>query len=317
MQAMIIKDFGGPEVFEASEWPKPTAEGTEVLVRVHATSINPVDYKIRQAGSWAGVKPPAIIGYDVAGVVEAVGSEVKTLKPGDAVFYSPLIFGGKGGSYAEYHVADEAIMALKPQNLSFVEAASLPLAGCTAWDAVQFMQLQPGQAVLIHAAAGGVGSLAVQMAKAAGAWVFATCSAANQDLVEALGADVVIDYRTEDFVAAVKRWTGGRGVEAAFDTVGGDTLARSVEVLKPHGRAVSIVNTTGDLNGAYGKNVVVYFEFMERARHKMEALRALAEAGNLRPVVDAVLPLSQVAEAHRRVEKGGVRGKVVLQVVAE
>jgi NADPH:quinone reductase-like Zn-dependent oxidoreductase len=313
MKAMIITAFGGPEVFQESEWPRPEPKATEVLVQVYATSINPVDYKIRTGGSWAGVKPPAIIGYDVAGVVEAVGIGVKTFKPGDEVFYTPLIFGGQG-SYAEYHIADETIVTFKPRNLSFVEAASLPLAGCTAWDAMQFMRIHPGHTVLIHAAAGGVGSLAVQMAKASGARIIGTCRAANQDLVRSLGADAVIDYRTADFVKAVLRETDGQGVEAVYDTVGGDTLSRSIALTKPYGRMVSIVNTTGDLNGAYLKNLSLYFGFMDRARHKMEALRLMAERGQIRPVIDTVLALNQVAEGHRRIEKGGVRGKIVLRI---
>jgi NADPH2:quinone reductase len=313
MKAMIMTDFGGPQVFEERDWPQPQPGATEILVRVHATSVNPVDYKIRQAGSWAGVTPPALIGYDVAGVVEAVGAGVKLFKVGDEVFYSPLIFGGQG-SYAEYHAADESIVALKPGNLSFTEAASLPLAGCTAWDAIAFMQLRPGHTVLIHAAAGGVGSLAVQIAKAAGARVLGTCRAANQPLVRSLGADVVIDYRSEDFVKAVLRETDGRGVDAVYDTVGGDTLARSIEATRPHGRLASIVDTRGDLNGAYARNLSLYFGFMERSRAKMDILRVLAERRQLRPVIDSVMPLKQVAEAHRRLEAGGVSGKIVLQV---
>ncbi|MCP5420062.1 MAG: zinc-dependent alcohol dehydrogenase family protein [Gammaproteobacteria bacterium] len=313
MKAMIITDFGGPEVFAECDWPKPQPGVTEILVRVHATSVNPVDYKIRSAGSWAGVTPPAVIGYDVAGVVEAVGAGVKRFKIGDEVFYSPLIFGGQG-SYAEYHVADESIVTFKPSNLSFTEAASLPLAGCTAWDAIAFMQLGPGQTVLIHAAAGGVGSLAVQIAKASGARVLGTCRAANQPMVRSLGADVVIDYRTEDFVEAALRETEGRGVDAVYDTVGGDTLARSIQAVRPHGKLASIVDTSGDLNGAYGKNLRLYFGFMERSGEKMEILRVLAERRQLRPVIDSLMPLNQVANAHRRLEAGGVSGKIVLQI---
>ncbi|NJN47991.1 MAG: zinc-binding dehydrogenase, partial [Candidatus Competibacteraceae bacterium] len=230
------------------------------------------------------------------------------------VFYSPLIFGGQG-SYAEYHVADESIVACKPRNLNFLEAASLPLAGCTAWDAIEFMQLRPGHTVLIHAAAGGVGSLAVQMAKAAGARVLVTCRQSNDALVRSLGADETIDYRSEDFVPAVLRLTEGEGVDAVYDTVGGDTLARSIEATKPYGHLASIVDTSGDLNGAYSKNLRLYFGFMERARAKMEVLRVLAERGQLRPLIDSVLPFTQVADAHRRVEQGGVKGKVVLQVL--
>ena len=313
MKAMIITAFGGPEVFQASDWPKPVPQATEVLVRVHAAALNAVDYKIRKAGSWAGVKPPAILGYDAAGVVEAVGECVKAFKPGDAVFYSPSIWVGQG-SYAEYQVSDESIVALKPKNLSFVEAASLPLAGMTAFDAMEFFQLRPGSTVLVHAAAGGVGSLAIQMAKAAGARVLVTCGEGNQDLVKALGAEVPCDYRTEDFVTAVLRETGGEGVDAVYDTVGGDILARSIGVIKPYGRAMSCVGTTGDLNGAYGRNVLLRFGFMERARHKLDVLRVMAEREQLHPVIDSVIPLSEVAQGHRRLEAGGVRGKIVLQV---
>jgi NADPH2:quinone reductase len=242
-----------------------------------------------------------------------VGACVKAFKPGDAVFYSPSIWEGQG-SYAEYQVSDESIVALKPKNLSFVEAAALPLAGMTAWDAMGFLKPQPGSTVLVHAAAGGVGSLAVQMAKAAGARVLGTCRAENQELVKALGADVAIDYRAENFATAVLRETGGEGVDAVYDTVGGDTLADSIKVIKQYGRAVTCVNATGDLGGANRRNISIYFGFMERARHKLDALRVLAEREQLHPVIDSVIPLSEVATGHRRLEAGGVRGKIVLQV---
>jgi NADPH:quinone reductase len=314
MKAMIITAFGGPEVFQAGDWPKPEPRATEVLIRVHAAALNAVDYKIRKNGSWAGVEPPAILGYDAAGVVEAVGVGVKAFKPGDEVYYSPSIWEGQG-SYAEYQVSDESIVALKPRNLSFVEAAALPLAGMTAWDAMEFLKPQPGYTLLVHAAAGGVGSLAVQMAKAAGARVLGTCRSENQEMVKALGVDVAIDYRAEDFATAVQRETGGEGVDGVYDTVGGNILACSIDVIKPYGRAVSCVNSTGDLSGANRRNITVYFGFMERAKSKLDAIRVLVERQQLRPVIDSVLPLSEVAAGHRRLEAGGVRGKIVLQVV--
>jgi NADPH2:quinone reductase len=313
MKAMIITAFGGPEVFQASDWPKPEPGETELLVRIHAVALNPVDYKIRESGAWAKVQPPAILGYDAAGVVEAVGASVKAFKRGDAVFYSPNIW-GLPGACAEYHVVDESIVAHKPKSLTFEEAAALPLAGMTAWDAMEFFQLRPGFTVLIHAAAGGVGSLAVQLAKASGARVLGTCRADNRDLVRSLGADVAIDYRAEDIVQAVLRETGGEGVDAVYDTVGGDNLAHSIEVIKPYGRAMSCVGVTGELPGALFKNVLLRYGFMERARHKLDALRILVEREQLRPVIDSVIPLSAVAEGHRRLEAGGVRGKIVLQV---
>src|SRR5512143_2450858 len=262
MKAMIITAFGGPEVFQAADWPKPVPQATELLVRIHAVALTPVDYKIRENGTWARVKPPAILGYDAAGVVEAVGANVTSFKPGDAVFYSPDIW-GVPGACAEYHVVDEAIVAHKPKSLTFEEAAALPLTGMTAWDAMEFFQLRPGQTVLIHAAAGGVGSLAVQMAKAHGARVLGTCRGSNRDLVRSLGADVAIDYHTEDVVQAVLRETGGAGVDAIYDTVGNDNLPRCIAVIKPFGRAMTCVGITAELPGALFKNVLLRYGFME------------------------------------------------------
>lgn len=315
MKAMIISTFGGPEVFQKADWPEPVPQATEVLVRVQAAALNPVDYKIRRDGRWAGVKPPAILGYDAAGVVEAVGIGVKAFKPGDEVYYSPSIWEGQG-SNAEYQVSDESIVALKPRNLSFLEAAALPLTGMTAWDAMQFLQPKPGATLLVHAAAGGVGSLAVQMAKAAGARVLGTCRAENQEMVKALGVDVAINYRDEDFVTAVLRETGGEGVDGVYDTVGGNILSCSIAAIKPYGRAVTCVNSTGDLSAANRKNLMIYFGFMERTRAKLDALRVLVERQQLKPVIDSVIPLEEVAAGHRRLEAGGVRGKIVLQVVS-
>ena len=317
MKAMVIRAFGGTDVFEERDLPKPEPGPGEVLVRVVATAVNPVDYKIRRNGSWAGVNPPAIIGYDVSGVVEAVGPGVTDFRPGDEVYYTPEIFGGKPGSYAQYHVANAAIVAHKPRNLSHVEAAAVPLAGGTAWDAIVTRAgVRPGETVLIHGGAGGVGHFAVQIAKAAGARVLTTCSRRNVQFVRELGADVAIDYEHEDFVEVVNRETGGQGVDVVFDTVGGELLARSIEVTRPGGRLVSIVSAGGNLNAAHRKNLTLHFLFLLRARDKLDSLRALIERGLVRPVVDQVLPLEQVAKAHERLETGHGRGKIVLQVPA-
>ena len=313
MKAMVITAFGGPEVFEARELAKPVPGAGQLLVRVKATSVNPVDAKIRAAGAWAGVVPPAVIGYDVAGLVESTGPGATRFTPGDPVFYTPQIFGSPG-SYAEYHVVNEAIVAALPEGLSFDGAATLPLAGCTAIDALMgFAKVASGETVLIHAGAGGVGSLAIQMAKAAGARVLATVSARNADLVRGLGAEP-IDYRAGPFEEAVLAATGGKGVDFAYDTVGGDTLARSVAVVRAHGKLASIVGTSGDLSGAYGRNLTMYFGFLERSGAKMESLRLLAERKLVRPVIDSRMALAAVADAHRRLEAGGVRGKIVLEV---
>lgn len=313
MRAMVIRDFGAPQVFEERELPTPEPGPNEVLVRVYATSINPVDYKIRRAGSWAGVEPPAVIGYDVSGVVESVGHAVRDFAPGDEVFYTPDIFAGPG-SYAEYHVADAAIVAHKPPNLSHVEAAAIPLAGSTAWDSlIKRAGLQVGETLLIHGA-GGVGSMAIQIAVAAGARVFVVCSGYMAERVQELGAELTINYHTENFVKVLQEKLGEGGVDLVFDTVGGDTLSRSIEVTRPFGTMVGIVNTEGSLNAAYVKNLILHFVFLQRARYKLNALRALVERGQLKPVIDSILPLNEVAQAHERLESGNVKGKIVLQV---
>lgn len=315
MKAMFIRDFSGPEVFYAGEIERPRPGPHDVLVKVYATSVNPVDYKLRQAGAAMGLKPPTVIGYDVSGVVEEIGSEVQDFKVGDEVYYTPEI-PGVLGSYGEYHVANEAIVARKPENLSHLEAASIPLAGGTAWDAlITRTKLQPAETVLIHGGTGSVGSLAVQIARATGAYVYTTCSGANAGFVRELGADRVIDYKTEDFVKIIQKETQGAGVDVTFDTFGGDLLARSIQAVKSHGRIVGVVSTTGDLNGAFYKNITFHFLFLQRARYKLDALRNLIELGLVKPVVDSVLPLTKIAEAHARLEHGGVKGKIVLDVI--
>ncbi|HEX2867388.1 MAG TPA: zinc-binding dehydrogenase [Ignavibacteriales bacterium] len=313
MKAMVITGFGGPEVFEERELPKPEPGIGELLVKVYSSAVNPVDYKIRMNGSWA-VTPPAIIGYDAAGVVEKCGAGVKDFKPGDEVFYTPLIEQGHG-TYAQYAVVHEDIAALKPKNISFDEAAGMPLAGCTALDAiVNLAKVKPGETVLIHAGAGGVGSFAIQLAKISGAIVAATCSPKNMDLVKSLGADIAIDYRKEDFTKAFFRESGGELADVVFDTVGGDTTARSIEITKKYGRIVSIVNITGNINPGHRKNIVLYLLFMERAKSKIEMMRTLSEEGKIKTVIDSVFPLREVAEAHKKIEKGGMRGKIILKV---
>jgi NADPH:quinone reductase-like Zn-dependent oxidoreductase len=314
MKAMIIKEFGGPDVLMGEQVGQPELRPNDVLVKVHASSVNPVDISVREHGEWAGVKPPAVIGYDVSGVVEAVGTGVTRIAVGNEVFYTPLVRGGRSGSYAEYQAAPESIVALKPENLSHTEAAGLPLAGSTAWDALVLKtNLRVGESVLIHGA-GGVGSLAIQLAKAAGAYVIAVCSDYMVEKATALGADRAINYKSEDFVEIVKDETDGFGVDVVLDTVGGDTMSRSIEVTKPLGRIVGIVNSNTGFGDAFIKNIDVYPTFLQRDRYKLDALRVLVERGELEPVIDSVMPLDQVAEAHRKLARGGVKGKIVLDV---
>ncbi len=312
---MVFDRFGDPDVFRPAELPDPVPGDGQVLVRVLATSVNPVDLKLRRDGRWANLTFPALVGFDVAGIVEAVGPGVTDFAVGHAVFYTPPVLGSPG-TYAEYHVVAEGIVARKPPSLSFVEAAVLPLAGCTAYDAlVERAAIASGETVLVHAGAGGVGSLAVQIAKARGARVITTATGDGLDLARKLGADVAIDHRNDDVVEAALRETGGRGVDVAFDTIGGTTMTRTIGAMRPYGRVVGIVeNVEGDLTPAFFKNLTIHFVFMQRTRAKIEAIRSMVEHGELRPVIDSVMPLERVADAHRRVERGGMRGKLALEV---
>jgi NADPH:quinone reductase-like Zn-dependent oxidoreductase len=315
MEAMVITDFGGTDVFEQRDIDRPTPGPTEVLVRVHASSINPVDTKIRQAGSWADISPPTVIGYDVSGVVEAVGEEVTDFAEGDEVFYTPEIF-GEQGSYAEYHTADESIVARKPENLSHTEAAALPLAAATAWEAIVARgDVEAGETVLIHGA-GGVGAHAVQIAAASGGQVVATTSPETVEQTEDLGATRAIDYESEEFTDVIESEFDDP-VDLIFDTVGGETLAESTGVVKPHGRMVTVLEPEGEWGSAYQKNLDVRMLFLERDRRPLDALRRLAERGQLEPVIDSVLPLEDVAKAHEMVESGGLTGKVVIDIAGE
>lgn len=316
MRAMVISRFGGPDVFELQDRPRPVAGPGELLVRVVASGTNPVDAKIRQAGSWAGIPLPAVLGYDVSGVVEEVGPGVTGFKAGDEVFYTPEIFGNPDGSYAEYTVAAASIVAHKPPGLSHVEAAGIPLAGGTAWEAiVRRLAVRPGETVLIHGGAGGVGSFAIQFAKAAGARVLATASKANHEAMRDLGADVTLDYRDTDVADRILREAGGAGVDAAFDAAGGN-VPMSTQVTRPFGRIATILPPTGDLDALYVKNQTLYGIFLTREGARLREMAPLFERGQARVIVDAVLPLEQVGKAHERLDSGHGRGKIILQVGA-
>ena len=247
MKAMTIINFGETNVFKETEISKPEPEGKEILIKVHATSVNPVDYKIRKGMFGDMFKLPVILGFDVSGVIESVGKKVTDFKVDDEVYYMPRI-NGTPGAYAEYHLTEEEIVSKKPKNISHEEAASFPLACGTAWDAlISRAKIKLGETVLIHAGAGGVGSYAIQLAKLCGAYVYTTCSPKNFDLVKKLGADKVIDYKKENFVDIIMNNTNNKGVDVIFDTVGGETLIKSIDAAKPFGRIASIVRIGANL----------------------------------------------------------------------
>jgi len=308
MKAVRIHAYGGPEVLKYEEAPRPAPQQGEILVRVHAAGINPVDWKVRE-GYLKDVRPaqfPLILGYDVAGTVEQVGAHVGDFAPGDAVF--ALV---RGGGYAEYVSFPAENAARKPQTLDFVQTASLPVAALTAWQALfDHAHLEAGQSVLIHAASGGVGHIAVQLAKNKGAHVIATASARNHDFVQSLGADEVVDYNATKFEDVA------HDVDVVLDTMGGDTQERSWVVLKPGGILVSIVSpdTEKQAQAHNRRGVIMYAE--ENAAQLAE-IAALIDAGKLKPYVKRVFPLAEARQAQETSEEGHVRGKIVLQVPAE
>lgn len=316
MRAIVFERFGGPEVLvERAIAPLVPGPG-QVLVRVMAAAVNPVDIQTRRGDYRSATPLPGRLGVDVAGIVEQVGDAVEDLTVGDEVFYSPRLLANEGG-YATHHVEDAAIVARKPANLSFAEAAALPLAGGTAWEClVERAALASGERVLIHGGAGGVGVYAVQLASALGAFTAATCRAEQAGFVRDLGADVTIDYRSPERHARLLEAGGGKGFDVILDTVGGTAIADSFELLAPFGRIATIVDHSTPLNllRAWDRNATVHFVFTTQRRDRLDRLRTLVEQGAVKPVVERVLPLAAAAEAHRLVEAGGRRGKIVLDV---
>ena len=319
MRAMILPEFGDPDLFEERDVERPAPGPGEVLVHVFASSVNPVDTKLRADGSFAGLEPPVILGADISGVVEEVGPGVVDLAPGDEVYYTPEILGAdSNGAYAEYHVALASIVAKKPASLSHEETAAVPLAGGTAYEAiVRRLAVRVGETVLIHGGAGGVGSFAVQIAKASGARVLASAGSHNQDTLKELGVDVATDYTSEDIFEAALDDTGGEGVDAVLDTAGGDLIAKSVQATRPFGRLASIISLQGDLTPAYQLNQTIYGVFLTRERRRLDEMTRLIERGMVRPLVGEVLSLNEVAKAHERLESGHGGGKVVLRVAGQ
>jgi NADPH2:quinone reductase len=315
---MVIPAFGPLQSFEKRDLPTPKPRAGEILVRVIASGTNPVDAKIRASGYWAKITPPVVLGYDVSGIVDELGPGVTEFAVGDEVFYTPEIFENHYGSYAEFNVVPAAIVARKPRNLSHIEAAAVPLAGGTAWEAViRRLKLRLWETILIHGGAGGVGSFAVQFAKATGARVIATASTSNQDTLKELGADVCIDYRQTDVTEAVLRETDGKGVDAVFDTVGGTMIAQSLAMVRPFGRLATVLGPQGDLAPLYTRNLTLHGVFLTRERARLEEMTPLLERGLVRPLIDQVLPLEEVAKAHERLDSGHGRGKIVLRVAED
>jgi NADPH:quinone reductase-like Zn-dependent oxidoreductase len=308
MKAVRIHQYGGPEVLRFEDAPRPAPGFAEVLIRVHAAGVNPVDWKIR-AGYMKELRPytfPLILGWDLSGVVEVIGPGTGKFKVGDEVYSRPDI--SRNGAYAEYIVVQESEVAFKPRSIDHIHAAAIPLACLTAWQAIfDTARLSAGQKILIHAAAGGVGSFAVQLAKWKGAHVIGTASTRNQPYLRELGVDEPIDYEKDRFEDLV------RGVEVVFDTIGGDTQRRSWKVLKKGGILVSIV-APPSAEEAAKSGVRQAFIFMTSNSSELAEIAKLADSGKLKPVVETVMPLADARRAHELSQTGHTRGKIVLHV---
>ncbi|MEV0379572.1 NADP-dependent oxidoreductase [Nonomuraea sp. NPDC050643] len=310
MQAIVYRSFGEPDVLELAELPRPEPQAHEMLIRVRAAGVNPPDWKLRRTPYPPDyTEPPLVPGWDVSGVVEEVGVYVGRFKPGDEVF-GMVNFPLYGGAYAEYVVARPRQFARKPAGVDHVRAAALPMPGLTAWQAFSDVAgVAPGQRVLVHAAAGGVGHLAVQLAKLRGAYVIGTARAAKHDFVRGLGADEVIDYTGVDFAAAVS------GVDVVFDLVGKDYPARSLPVLRDGGAFIGAAGMSDADVAAYERAGLRHGVFVVEPDHAALAeLGALVADGRLNPHVDRVFPLAGAAKAHTLIESGDFVGKLVLEI---
>jgi NADPH:quinone reductase-like Zn-dependent oxidoreductase len=332
MKAFVLSRYGKTEPVHAVEVPEPEMRSDDVLVEIHAASVNPVDFKIRngEAKPLLPYKMPLVMGSDLAGVVVSCGPNVAGFKPGDEVY--ARADKDRIGTFAEMIAVNEKAVAKKPRTLDMVQAAAVPLVGLTAWQAlVEMAQVQPGQRVLIHAGSGGVGTIAIQVAKHLGAIVTTTTSTANVEWVKNLGADVVIDYKKDDFETIVHDY------DVAFDTLGGETLKKSLPVIKPGGKVISVAGPPEpEFAREYGLNWVVTqairvlsfqirrkakrrqvtysFLFMKPSGSQLSELGSLIDSGAIRPVVDRVFPFQSTQEALAYVEEGHAKGKVVVQI---
>jgi NADPH:quinone reductase-like Zn-dependent oxidoreductase len=333
MKAFVVDKYNKKGALRLAEMPKPELQDNDVLVEIHAAGVNLLDSKIK-AGEFKPIlpySPPFILGHDVAGTVVRVGSKVRKFKPGDNVYARPR--DGRIGTFAEFIAMDEADVALKPENLSMEEAASIPLVGLTAWQAlVEKADLGKGQKVFIQAGSGGVGTFAIQLAKHLGATVATTASAASADLVKSLGADVVIDYRKDDFEKILS------GYDVVLNSQDATTLEKSLRVLKPGGKLISISGPPDpEFARKQGLNIVLRqvlrllsfgvrkkakragvrysFLFMAANGGQLSKLTAFIESGIIRPVMDRVFPFEETNEALAYVETGRAKGKVVVKLV--
>ena len=334
MKAVMLTGAGGTDMLKLMEVPDPVIkEPQDVLVRLHASGLNPVDYKLRRKGGFYPNRLPIILGCDGAGVVEAIGDAVTKFKVGDEVFFFNGGMGGdEQGNYAELTVVHQDYLAAKPESLSMIEAASVPLAWLTAWEALfERCSLQAGETILIHGGAGGVGYIAIQIVKHAGATVITTISSPEKaGFVRLLGADHCINYKEENFVDRVFDLTSGKGVDIVFDTVGGQVFADSFPAAKIYGHVVTLdeINFSKDeVNVAKLRNLTLSYELMLTPMHfkmrearvrqteMLETAARLIDDGQIKVVVNNIFTLDEIAQAQHIVESGHSIGKTVIKIV--
>lgn len=308
MKAVRIHDYGTSDVLTIENIPIPEIKEDDVLIKIFATSVNPVDWKVREGlVRWRNLHQlPLTLGWDVSGVVDKIGSKAHKFKIGDEVYSRPSI--DRNGSYAEYIAVRETEVALKPKTITHEEAASIPLVGLTVWESlVTTANIQAGQKVLIHAAAGGVGSMAVQIARIYGCYVIGTASEGNIDFVKNLGAHEVIDYRNQDFTQLIK------DVDVVLDTVGGTTQENSWKVLREGGMLMSIINKPSDEIANQYKARSGYI-FVQSNGTILETLAHLIDTGKLKPVVGSVFSLDEIKQAQELSQSKRAKGKIVIKV---
>jgi NADPH2:quinone reductase len=330
MRAILMTSAGNTDVLQLRDIPlPPLPSGKHLRVKLAAAGINPLDTKLRSKTIYYPDQLPAILGCDGAGVVVDAGSDASRFKVGDAVYFCNGGIGDEPGCYAEYTTVHEDYVAAKPEKLSMADSAALPLVAITVWEALlERVNLQAGQTILIHAGAGGVGHIAIQLARHLGARVAVTVSDEHKAAIaKDLGAEKIIQYRQQDFVAETLAWTQGKGADVVFDTVGGDTYLRSLHAACLYGKVVSLLSTPlslADTQLARLRNLSLCYEMMVTPqllkqhdkrvsqRKILEQASRLVDAGKLKIMVSKTLPLAEAAEAHRLIEQGGVIGKIVL-----
>ena len=313
MRALLVHEPGEAECMQPGEIPAPRAQPGHVVVRVEAAGVNPVDASNRADPGWAAIEPPYVVGYELAGVVDSLGDGVSAMAVGDRVWGLLPVRGTRWGAYAELVELREGWVARRPPGLGAVEAAAIPLAGSTALQLLDRLGLAEGDSLLVHGAAGGVGSLLVQLAVMQGIRVAGSASRPRRELLGALGVQVILDREDAGLLTAATERLGGP-LDAVADLVGQGLLARSLPHIREGGQAASIVELTGDYEEAVDRNITLHGVLVRPSAATLDRLAAAVDGGALRPILDQVVELGSIAAAHRRLETGHGQGRLVLRI---